>query len=145
MIEFPLSQQYSVHSSNMYVTTLIPMSQHSFSVASASWCRDQSFHVATVMLSYFFKLVSRPSFTCRDNISFLVLVATCLVLLSSQSRPKKSVATEFHRHLACFLVTTLFLMLQPRLLCWGCFTCRDPNMLCRDNTFLHATYFLIAA
>ena len=142
--EFPLSRQYSIHSSKMYVATLIPMSQQSFSAAFASWYRDQSFHVATVMLSCFFKLVSRPSFSCHDNISFLVLVVACLVLLSSRSRPKKSVATEFCRHLACFLVATLFLMLQPRLLCWRCFTCRDPNMLCHDNTLLHAAYFPIA-
>ena len=128
----------------MYVATSIPMLEHSFNAASASWCRDQSFHVATVMLSCFFKLVSRPNFSYRNNISFLVLVVACLVLLSSRSRPKKSVATEFCRHLASFLVTALFFTLRPRLLCWGCFTCRDPNMLCRDNTFLHAAYFLVA-
>ena len=125
----------------MYVTTSIAMSQHSFSVASARWCLDQSFHVATLMLSCFFKLVSRPSFSCCNNISVFVLVATCLVLLSSRSRPKKSVAIEFCCHLACFLVSASFLILRPRLLCGGYFTCRDPNMLCHDNSFLHAAYF----
>ena len=128
----------------MYVATSIPMSQHSFSVASASWCRDQSFHVAIVMLSCFFKLVSRPRFSCRDRIYVLVLVATCLVLLLFRSRPKNSTATEFCRYLACFLVAASFLMSRPRLLCWECFTCHDPNMLCRDDTFLHAAYFPIA-
>ena len=75
-IEFPLSQQYSVHSSNMNVTTSILLSQHSFNAASASWCRNESFHVATVILIYFFKLMSRPSFSCRDNIFVLVLITT---------------------------------------------------------------------
>ena len=51
--EFPLSRQYSVHSSNMYVAKSIPMSQHSFSAASVSWCRDQSFHVAKAFLLWF--------------------------------------------------------------------------------------------
>ena len=82
--EFPLSQQYYVHSSNMYVATSIFVSQHSFSAASTSWCRNPSFHVATVMLICFFKLMSRPSFSCRDNISVLVLVATlsCIIVIS---------------------------------------------------------------
>ena len=71
-----LSRQYSVHSSNMYVATSIFMSQHSFNAASASWCRDQSFHVATVMLICFFKLMWLPCFSCHDSISVLVLVAT---------------------------------------------------------------------
>ena len=83
-IEFPLSWQYSIHSSNMNVATSILMSQHSFNAASASWCRDQSFHVAIVMLICFFKLMSRPNFSCRDNNSFLVLVATlsCIIFIS---------------------------------------------------------------
>ena len=83
-IEFPLSRQYSIHSSNMNVATSILMSQHSFNAASASWCRDQSFHVAIVMLIYFFILMSRPNFSCRDNISVLVLVATlsCIIFIS---------------------------------------------------------------
>ena len=40
--------------------------------------------VAKVMLSCFFKLVSRPSFSCRDNIYVLVLVATpsCIIVIS---------------------------------------------------------------
>ena len=37
-------------SSNSYVATPIIMSQHSFSASSASWCRDQSFHVTTASL-----------------------------------------------------------------------------------------------
>ena len=45
-----LSRQYFVHSSNSYVATSIIMSQHSFSAASANWCRDPSFHVATTSL-----------------------------------------------------------------------------------------------
>ena len=45
-----LSRQYFVHSSNSYVATSIIMSQHSFSAASASWCHDPSFHVATASL-----------------------------------------------------------------------------------------------
>ena len=51
--------------------------------AYASWCRDQSFHVATVMLICFFKLMSQPSFFCRDSISFLVLVTTlsCIIVI----------------------------------------------------------------
>ena len=44
--------------------------------------------VATVMLSYFFKLVSRPSYSCRDNSSVLVLVATqsyiIVILIATQ-------------------------------------------------------------
>ena len=118
--EFPLSRQYSVHSLNMYVATSISMSQHNFSAASASWCSDQSFHVATVMLICFFKLMSRPNFSCRDNISVLVLVATlsCIIVISIatqkvcrdrvRSRPKNSVAIEFCLHLACFLVAASF-------------------------------------
>ena len=65
----------------------------------------------------------------------------CLVVLSPRSRPKKSIATEFCHHLACFLVAASFFMLRPRLLYWGCFACCDHNMLCRDNTFLYATFF----
>ena len=37
--------------SNSYVATSIIMSQRSFSAASASQCREQSFHVATASLS----------------------------------------------------------------------------------------------
>ena len=48
--EFLLSRQYFVHSSNSYVATSIIMSQHNFSAASASWCRDPSFHVVTASL-----------------------------------------------------------------------------------------------
>ena len=125
MTEFLLLRQYYVHSSNMYVETSIPMSQHSFSAASASWCRDPAFLVATAFLFWF-------------------LLQQCLVLLSSRSRSKKSVAIEFCRHLACFLIAASFFMLRPRHLCWGCFACRDPNMLCHDNTFLCATYFPVA-
>ena len=68
----------------MNVVTSILMSQHNFSAASASWCRDQSFHVAIVMLICFFKLMSRPSFSCCDNIFVLVLVATlsCIIAIS---------------------------------------------------------------
>ena len=87
-IKFPLSRQYSIHSSNMNVATSILMSQHSFSATSTSWCRDQSFHVAAVMLICFFKLMLRPRFSCRDNISFLVLVATlsCIIVISVASQ-----------------------------------------------------------
>ena len=49
--EFPLSRQYFVHSSNRYVATSIIMSQHNFNAASASWCRDPSFHVAIDLYS----------------------------------------------------------------------------------------------
>ena len=52
-----LSRQYFVHSSNSYVATSIIMSKHSFNAASASWCRDPSFHVATTSL---FKLCCNP-------------------------------------------------------------------------------------
>ena len=45
-----LSRQYFVHSSNSYVATSIIMLQHSFSAASASWCRDLIFHVVTTSL-----------------------------------------------------------------------------------------------
>ena len=79
-----MSRQYSMHSSNSYVATSIIMSQHSFSAAFVSWCRDSVFLVATMMLSYFFKLVWRPSFSYRDSISVLVLVATlsCIIVIS---------------------------------------------------------------
>ena len=68
----------------MNVATSILMSQHSFSATSASWCRYPAFHVIIVMLICFFKLMSRPSFSCRDSISILVLVATlsCIIVIS---------------------------------------------------------------
>ena len=83
MTEFPLSRKYCVHSSNSYVATLIIMSQHSFGAASASWCRDPSFHVTTAPLFrlccntvlYYFHL-------CRDQKSVVTeLVATELDFL----------------------------------------------------------------
>ena len=50
--EFPLSQQYSVHSSNNYVAASIIISQYNFNATSASWCRDPSFHVTTALRFY---------------------------------------------------------------------------------------------
>ena len=60
------------------------MSRPSFSCSSLDFNRDSVFLVATVTLSCFFKLVSRPSFSCRDNICVLVLVATlsCIIVIS---------------------------------------------------------------
>ena len=65
-------------SSNNYVTTSIIMSQHSFSAASASWCRDPSFHVeATSLFRLCCKIIlyylhfCPDLFSCRDNISVL--------------------------------------------------------------------------
>ena len=102
---------------------------------------DNVFLVTIVMLRCFFKLVSRPKFPCRESISVQVMLQHCLVLLPSRSQPKKYVVIELYRHLACFLVATSFFMLRPRLLCWGCFACHDPNMLCRDNTFFACSIF----
>ena len=102
MTEFLLSRQYSVHSLNMNVATSILLSQHSFSAAFASWCHDQSFHVTTVMLICFFKLMSRPSFSYRDNISIMVLVATlsCIIVIL--------VATQKASHNRVLLPLSLF-------------------------------------
>ena len=133
-----------VHSSNMYVATLIPMSQHSFSVASASWCCDQSFHVAIVTLSCFFKLVRDLAFLVATSFLFLFLLQHVLYYYHLGHDQKKYFVTKLCLHLVSFLVTALFLMLRLRLLCWGCFTCCDPIMLHRYNTFLHASYFLVA-
>ena len=79
-----LSRQYFVQSSNCYVATSIIMSQHSFSVAFASWCRDPSFHVATTSL---FRLCCNTVLYylhfCRDlkSLSRQRLVATELDFL----------------------------------------------------------------
>ena len=120
--------------------------------------------VATQVSMFFLGFQSRQCFLCLDNDAKLLLqigVATqlflsrqhlysvffwkqCLVLLSPRSQPKKCVVTEFCPHLVYFLIVASFFMLRPRLLCWGCFACRNPNMLCRDNTFLHATYFFFS-
>ena len=139
-----LSRQSFLCRDNILFIPQICMSQHSFSATSTSWCRDQSFHVATVMLICFFKLMSRPRFSCHDSISVLVLVATLSFIIVISVATQKYDATKFCHHLACFLVEASFFMLRPRLLCWGCFTFRDPNILCHDNTFLHASYFPVA-
>ena len=93
-----------------------------------------------LFLVFFLGFQSRQCFLGRDSDAKLLLqigVTTafllwfllqhCLVLSSSRSRPKKSVAIEFCSHLACFLVTTSFLMLQPRFLCWGMFCMLQPD------------------
>ena len=82
--EFPLSRQYFVDSSNKYVATSIIMLQHSFSATSTSWCRDPSFHAATVSL---FRLCCNTVLYylhfCRDleSLSRYRLVATELDFL----------------------------------------------------------------
>ena len=114
-----------MHSSNSYVATSIIMSQHSFSVASSSWCRDPSFLVATTFLFWF----------CCNTVLYYCHLG---------GDPKKSVVTEFCRHLAYFLVAASFLMLRPKFLRYGCFACHNPNMLCRDNTFLPSTRLRVA-
>ena len=98
--------------------------------------------------------LSRQSFLCHDSISIQVMLQHCLVLLLSRSRPKKSVVTEFYRHLACFLVAALFLMLRPVLLCWGVFHVATtpfcmkhiflsrPSFSSRDITFLLQPVFV---
>ena len=48
-------------------------------------------------------------FLCRNRIYVLVIVVIMfLVLLEFLSRPRKSIATEFCRHLIEFLVATSF-------------------------------------
>ena len=55
-----------------------------FLCSSLDFNRDSVFLVATMMLSCFFKLVSRPSFSCHDIIYALILVAalSCIIVIS---------------------------------------------------------------
>ena len=133
----------------MYVATSIPMSQHRCSATSANWCHDPTFHVlpwisVATMFSWsrhVVELLLQIGVATQLSCQFWFLLQHCLALLSSRSQPKKSIAIDFCCHLACFLVAASFFMLRPRLLCWGCFACRDLNMLCRDNTYFACSIF----
>ena len=117
MIEFPLSRQYFVHSSDSYVITSIIMSQHNFSAASASWFHDPSFYVAIASL---FRLCYNTYLYylhfCRNPKSLLQqrLVATELDFLL---QPSSDVATWLLGVCQIFAVVTQF-------------SCRDTTLLC---------------
>ena len=65
---------------NSYVVTSTILSRQNLCAASSNQCHDPV--------------------SCRDNISILVLVVTMFLVLSEfLSRPRKSITTEFCRHL----------------------------------------------
>ena len=121
-------------SKQSYVTTC-------FLCSSLDFSRDNVFLVATVMMSCFFKLVSRPSFSCRNNIFVLVLVATlsCIIVISVATQ--KVCRDRVLPPLSLFPCCSFIFYVATWTFVWGCFACCDPNMLCCDDTFLHATYF----
>ena len=154
-IEFPLSRQYFVHSSNSYVTTSIIMSQHSVSAASVSWCHDPSFPVATASL---FRLCCNTVLYYlhffRDRGLFpLSLTSCCSFVLML-------------RHdflvLSIFAVATQFSCRDKTLLCSAYSLCRDPVCyvatellcivlkplsrhikVCTDLVYLCSVYFVL--
>ena len=142
---------------------MITLSRHIF------LCRDNIMFIPQTCMSQrrypcptqfqcsFCKLVSRPSFSCCDSISIMVLVATLSCILSSRSRPKKPIATEFCRHfifllqlhfLCCdldFCVGDVLHVATP--ICYVATTlfCMQHIFLSRLNFFGHDITFLPSA
>ena len=120
-IMITLSRQYFVHSSNSYVATSIIMWQHSFSAASASWCRDPSFHVATASLFRLcFNIVMNYLHFYRDpeSLSRYMLVAIELDFLLQ----------------LCSDVATLILGVV-NICCRNPVSCREKTLLCSAYSF----------
>ena len=162
MTEFPLSRQYFVHSSNSYVTTLIIMSQHSFSAASASWCHDQSFHVMTASLFrlccnivlYYLHFYRDPESLLRHRLDatkldfllqlvlmlrydFLVLsIFAVATQFSCRDKALLCLAYSFCRDLVCYVVTTfLFIVFK--------YFSRHIKVCC-DLVSLYSSHFYVA-
>ena len=111
-----LLRQYFVHSSNIYVATSIIMSQHSFTAASASWCGDLSFHVAT----------ASPFRLCCNTVLYYHHFCRDLESLSRQ----RLVATKLDFLLQlCFEVATLLLGFVNNY-------CRDPNFMSLQDYYV---------
>ena len=138
------------------------MSQHSFSVASSSWCCDPSFHFAIASL---FRL-------CCNTVLYYLHFCHDLEILSQQ----RLVATELDfllqlvlmlRHdflvLLIFAIATQFSCRDKALLCSSCSFCCDPVCfvtiallcivlkslsrhikVCRDLVSLSSAYFCVA-
>ena len=114
-----------MHSSNSYVATSITMLQHSFSAASASWCRDPSFYVATTSLFrlccnivlYYLHFYCNPKF-CRDRGLLPLSLTSCFSFILML------------RHdflmLSIFAVATHFSCCDKTLLYSAYSFCRDP-------------------
>ena len=119
----------------MYVTTSIFMSQYSFSAAYASWCHDQSFHVATVMLICFFKLMLRPSFSCRDSISILVIVATLFCIIVILVATQKVYRDRVMSPLSLFLCRNLIFYVATLTFVLGMFYMSQPQYVMSRQHF----------
>ena len=137
-----LSRQYFVHSSNIYVATSIIMSQHSFSAASTSWCRDPSFHVAIASL---FRLCCNtvlyyPHF-CRDleSLSRQRHVATELDCLSQL---RFDVATWLLGVVNICCRDPVFMSRQDSSVS-SLLVLSRPSLLCHDRTSLHCVEFFV--
>ena len=64
-----------------------------------SYVATSTIFVVIEFLFSFFKLVSRPVFVSRQHFCLVIVATLFLVLSEFLSRPRKSVATEFCRHL----------------------------------------------
>ena len=155
--------------SNSYVTTSIIMSQHNFNAASASWCRDQSFHVTitslfrlccNIVLYYLHfchdpkgsimtqKVLSRQRLVATE-LDFLLQLCFLCCDLDFYVGHVLHVATSI-----CYVSTTLFCM-QQLFLSRHSFSDHDITFLplaylrvvtlisYRDKTFLCSTDFCV--
>ena len=124
-----------MHSSNSYVATSITMSQHSFSAASTSWCRDPSFHVATRSLFrlcyntvlYYLRFYRDPESLSRQR-----LVATELDFLL---QPCSDVATWLLGVVNICFRNPVFMSRQDSSV-FSLIVLSLPNLFYRDRTSL---------
>ena len=152
------------HLCSSYISTLSCII--CISVTTQKVCRDRgllplsltSFCSLVLMLRHgvlvFFKyLLSQPRFHVVTRLLCVQLTrfVTTQFVMSRQdffafvwkplSQPKKPIATEFFRHLACFLVRLHFLCCDLDFCVRDVLHVATLNMLCRDDTFLHVEYF----
>ena len=103
-----------------------------FLCSSLDFSRNSVFLVARVMLSCFFKLMSRPSFSCHDSISVLSYCnnVSHVVIISVVTRQFNM--GFFYRNQGSS--TSKHLMSRPR------FSCRDINFFlqCLNSEFIVA-------
>ena len=116
--EFPLSQQYFVHSSNIYVATSIIMPQHSFSAASASWCRDPSFNVATASL---FRLC------CNVVLYYLHFYRSSFFQYDNSVATDFPLSQQYFVHSSNSYVATSIIMPQHSFNAASASWCRNPS------------------
>ena len=123
-----------------------------FLCSSLDFSHDRVFLVATVMPSCFFKLVLRPSFSCHNNISVLVLVATlsCIIVISvaTQKVCRDRVLLPLSLFPYCsfiFDAATWIFVLGMFCMSRTQYVMSRPSFSGRDITFLPSTYFRVAA